>query len=220
MSVPISIAASSYDGHEFPVMLDSLRACGAQFVEPAFIPGYSDPFDEAVFTTASARQHRRWLDASGMGCHAFSSHYDLGRPDAVDLFTRRMAFAAALGARVVNTIAATRGNTGTFFDNIEKLAHAAEALDLIIALENPGNGEDNLINTAEDGLALIAELGLAAVRLNYDAGECGDASARARQCVGGRAGGAARLCLFPCQGCGERVRGVALRAAGPGTDRL
>ena len=170
MSVPVSISAAPYDGHAFPAVLDSMAACGVRFVEPAFITGYTEQVDEAMFSAGNARQCRRWLDASGLACHAFSSHMDLGRGDAVDVFTRRMAFAAALGARVINTNAAARGNTVAFFDNIGPLARAAEALDMIIGLENPGNGVDNLINTAADGLALIAELGLPAVRLNYDPG--------------------------------------------------
>ena len=170
MSVPISMSAVLYDGHPFPAMLDSLASCGAAFVEPAYIAGYTDPFDESEFTTAHAREHQRWLEASGIGCHAFSSHYDLGRPDAVDLFTRRMAFGAAMGARVVNTNAAKRADADAFFRNIEALSRAAEALDLTIALENPGDGSDNLFNTVDDGLSLVAELGLPAVRLNYDVG--------------------------------------------------
>jgi sugar phosphate isomerase/epimerase len=170
MSVPISISTAPYDGYEFPAVLDSMAACGVTFVEPAFDSGYTGTVDEATFNAWNAKQYRRWLDHSGLACHAFSTHMDLGQADAVDVFTRRMAFAAALGARVINTNAATRGNTDIFFDNIEKLAHAAEALDMVIGLENPGNGAPSLINTAEEGLELIAELGLSVVRMNYDPG--------------------------------------------------
>ncbi len=170
MSVPISISAAPYDGYPFPAVLDSMASCGVRFVEPAFIVGYTEPFDEATFSSENARQYRVWLDASGLACHAFSSHIDLGRVDAVDVFTRRMAFAATLGARVINTNAAVRGNKEQFYANIGPLARAAEALDMTIGLENPGNGEDNLFNNAEEGLALISQLGFPAVRMNYDPG--------------------------------------------------
>jgi sugar phosphate isomerase/epimerase len=43
-------------------------------------------------------------------------------------------------------------------------------LEMIIGLENPGNGEDNLFNLAEDGLRLLEQIGSPHVRLNYDAG--------------------------------------------------
>ena len=164
------MSAAPYDGYPFPQVLDSMARCGVRYVEPAFIVGYTEPFDEAAFSDAAAQQHRAWLDASGLGCHAFSSHIDLGRPDAVPVFTRRMEFAAALGAKVINTNAAERRRRAGFMANIGLLAERAASLGLVIGLENPGNGERNLMNDAAEGLALIQALGLASVRLNYDPG--------------------------------------------------
>lgn len=166
----VSISAAPYDGHEFPRALDSMARCGVRYVEPAFIVGYTEPFDEATFSTANARQHRAWLDASGLRCHAMSSHIDLGRADAMEVFPQRMDFAATLGARVINTNAAARANEARFMANIGGLAEHVASLGMLIGLENPGNGEDNLINDAADGLALIGRLGLPSVRLNYDSG--------------------------------------------------
>ncbi len=166
----VSISAAPYDGYEFPLVLDSMARCGVRFVEPAFIVGYTEPFDEETFAPANARRYRAWLDESGLGCHAFSSHIDLGRADAVDVFKGRMDFAAALGTVVINTNAAVRTSRARFLDNIGPLAEHAASLGLTIGLENPGNGEDNLMNDAAEGLALVDMLGLPAVRLNYDPG--------------------------------------------------
>ena len=166
----VSISAAPYDGYPFPAVLDSMARCGVRWVEPAFIVGYTEPFDESVFSDANARHTRSALAASGLGCYAFSSHIDLGRDDAVGVFTGRMEFAAALGAKVINTNAAVRSREGQFLANIERLAARAASLGLAIGLENPGNGEDNLMNDAAEGLALVERLGLPAVRLNYDPG--------------------------------------------------
>ncbi|QRX81710.1 sugar phosphate isomerase/epimerase [Glaciimonas sp. PAMC28666] len=166
----ISISAAPYDGYVFPKVLESLASCGARYVEPAFIVGYTEPFDETAFTPAQAQLYANWLTQSGIGCYAFSSHIDLGGPDAVKVFTGRMDFAAHLGARVINTNAAARSNSASFFKNIEVLARHAEQLDMIIGLENPGDGSDNLFNTAQDGITLLAQIGHPRVRLNYDAG--------------------------------------------------
>ena len=166
----VSISAAPYDGYEFPRALDSMARCGVRHVEPAFIVGYTEPFDEATFSPASARLHRASLDASGLRCHAMSSHIDLGRADASDVFAGRMEFAARLGAQVINTNAAARENEARFMANIGPLAERAASLGLAIGLENPGNGEDNLFNDAAEGLALVARLGLPSVRLNYDPG--------------------------------------------------
>lgn len=166
----ISISAAPYDGYPFPRVLESLAACGATHVEPAYIVGYTEAFDESAFTPAKALQNAAWLRESGLRCHAFSSHIDLGRADAVSVFTGRMDFAAQLGAKVINTNAAARSNEKRFFANIEPLARHAESLGMTIGLENPGDGSDNLFNTAEEGLRLLDSIGHPNVALNYDAG--------------------------------------------------
>lgn len=166
----VSISGAPYDGHPIPAMLASMAACGATHIEPAYIVGYTEPFDESAFTPAQAQQWQRWLLDSGMACHAFSSHIDLGRDDAVEVFRGRMDFARALGAEVINTNAAARKLKKRFFANIEVLARHAEAIGLKIGLENPGDGSDNLLNTASDGPALLADIGHPMVGLNYDAG--------------------------------------------------
>lgn len=166
----ISISGAPYDGYPAQAMLESLARVGATHVEPAFIVGYTEPFDESSFTPERAVEYARWLADSGIGCHAMSSHIDLGRPDALAVFTGRMQFAARIGAKVINTNAAARANEARFFEHIGPLARLAEELDLIIGLENPGDGSDNLLNVAADGPELLRRIGHPRVGLNYDAG--------------------------------------------------
>ena len=92
----VSISAAPYDGYTFPQVLDSLAKCAITSVEPAFIVGYTEPFDEDAFSPQNALQYASWLAASGIDCYAFSSHIDLGRPDAVEVFKGLMDFAARL----------------------------------------------------------------------------------------------------------------------------
>ena len=166
----VSISAATYDGYPFPRVLESLASCGATHVEPAFIVGYTEPFDESAFAPAQAAQYAAWLKEAGIGCRAFSSHIDLGLPEAVDVFRGRMDFARRIGARVINTNAGSRSSERRFHKNIASLAAHAEALDMRIGLENPGDGSDNLLNTASDAPALLARIGHPRVGLNYDAG--------------------------------------------------
>lgn len=166
----VSINGAPYDGHPVPHMLESLARIGATHLEPAFIVGYTEPFDESSFTDARAVEYARWLADAGIGCFAMSSHIDLGRPDALEVFTGRMHFAARIGAKVINTNAAARANEARFFQHIGALARLAEELDLVIGLENPGDGSDNLLNTAADAEALLTRIGHPRVGLNHDAG--------------------------------------------------
>lgn len=166
----LSIGSGAYSGHSYPVLLESLARCGVSHVEPAFIAGYTDPFDESVFSLHQAALMRRWLADSGVGCHAFSAHMSLGRPDSVDIFRRRMDFARTIGARIINTVVAAKTDETVFFKNIEVLSRHAEEIDFLIGLENPGDGNDNLFNTAQDGIDLIRRLGHPHIVMNYDPG--------------------------------------------------
>ena len=90
--------------------------------------------------------------------------------DADRIFRGRMDFARRLGARIINTNAAVRGNEAGFFRVIDGLARHAEALGMVIALENAGDGRPGLFDVAADGLALVERIGSASIRLNSDAG--------------------------------------------------
>lgn len=164
----ISVSAAPYDGHTTQSMLESLARCSVTHVEPAYIVGYTEPFDETAFTDAAAAAWRTSLSASGLSCFAVSAHIDLGTETAASVFARRMDFARAIGARVINTNASLRSREHRFLSTIEALARHGQDIGIQIGLENPGNGEDNVFNTAAEGHDLIMRLALPAVGLNFD----------------------------------------------------
>ena len=57
----VSINGAPFDGHPVPQMLESLARIGATHLEPAFIVGYTEPFDESSFTEARSIEYARWL---------------------------------------------------------------------------------------------------------------------------------------------------------------
>jgi sugar phosphate isomerase/epimerase len=166
----LSVSAALYDGYALDRMLESLARLGATHVEPAYVAGCTERFDELAFTEAKAAEYEAALHRHGIRCHAVSAHLDLGCSDAVDAFKRRMDFAHRLGARVVNTFTAKRRRAKQFYANVEPLAHHAEALDMWIGLENPGDGSDNLLNVAADAPQMLSRIGSPRVGLNYDVG--------------------------------------------------
>jgi sugar phosphate isomerase/epimerase len=165
----LSVSLAAYDGVPLELTLDSLASCGVRWVEPAFIVGYTEPFDQMAFTHTAATAWAGLLEARNLACHVMSAHIDLGLIEAVDLFRPRMDFARRLGARVINTNASLASREVQFRKNIEILARHGEDIGLSIGLENPGNGEDNLLNFGRDGEALLAALRLPSVGLNFDA---------------------------------------------------
>ena len=148
--------------------LDSVREAGCSVVELAYTAGYAT-FDEyQAFTDESASQIVQELEARGLVCRSIAAHIDLGMDNAVERFSRRLRFAQKIGASIVISNTSTVDKREEFLRNIVELSCIASELGLIIALENPGDGQDNLLESGTSGARLVDELGLANVLLNYD----------------------------------------------------
>jgi len=170
MNNPILISTVAFDGYDLGVAIEEIAAVGADGVEVAFIEGYTVPFTEETFTQAYADQIRQQLADNGIPCRSFSAHMDLTKPNAVEIFTRRMAFARMLGADAIVTNAAPMAKKDEFMSNIRELGQTAQSMGLVIGLENPGDGKANVIDTAEQAARVIDEIALDSVKLNYDFG--------------------------------------------------
>ena len=170
MNNPLIISTAAYDGYDLTVALSEIAETGVNLVEVAFIEGYTDPFTEDYFNDENATKISALLAEYGLACMSFSSHVDLSREGIVDIFKKRMAFASKLGAQYIISNAAPLPDKNQFMENIAVLGRAAEALGMIIGLENPGDGKANVIDSAEPAARTIDEIGLASVKINYDFG--------------------------------------------------
>lgn len=170
MHNPILISTAAFDGYDLATAISEIAAIGADAIELAFIEGYTDPFIEEDFNQTNADRIATWLEKHNLPCLSFSAHMDLSKDQAVNIFNKRMVFARMLGARYIVSNAAPRQNRNQFMTNILELGQAAAELGMTIALENPGDGKPNVIDTAEQGAKVIDEIGLDSVKLNYDAG--------------------------------------------------
>lgn len=164
----LSVNTLIYHGYDLPTALSEIAQLNFRYVELAFITGYSSDLNDEDFSEKNALKIRGMLADFGLSTVAFSGHMDLGSPHSVVAFKRRLEFAKAVGAKITNTNACKLSDRNLFFKNIEELATFAESLDIIIALENPGDGEDNIISSGKMGVAIIEEIGSDHVRLNYD----------------------------------------------------
>jgi sugar phosphate isomerase/epimerase len=166
----LSISTAAFDGYDLPTAFHEIAELGVNLVEIAFIQGYMEAFDENYFSDSNARTIQQALTGAGLSSLVFSAHMDLGDGDATTIFRKRMDFAKSVGADIIVTNAAVREKEQTFLRNISELARDAELMDLVIALENPGDGIPNVIDSAHDAADVIPRIGSDAVRLNYDFG--------------------------------------------------
>ena len=167
---PILISTAAYDGYDLTVSLAEIAKLGLHRVELAFIEGYTDPFTEDVFSEANAKRITSILREYALSCLSFSAHMDLSGDQAVDIFKRKMSFAKMLDAKYIISNAGPLERLDVFMKNMGKLAELADALDITIALENPGDGKKNIIDSGQEAPDVLREIGSTRVRLNYDFG--------------------------------------------------
>jgi sugar phosphate isomerase/epimerase len=162
----VSVSTMAFDGYSLEAALDELAALGVTYVEPASVDKIFQHLVEADFCEARAAWLRGQLAARSLRCVSLSAHMDLTQSDSVDRFGRRLEFARAIGASVVNTIAGPAGRLEGFRKNIPAIAGRARELGLVLALENHGD----LLDREQQILDFIRVVGHPAVRVNYDTG--------------------------------------------------
>ncbi|MBW2429827.1 MAG: sugar phosphate isomerase/epimerase [Deltaproteobacteria bacterium] len=170
MNNPILISTAAYDGYDLATAFKEIARAGVDLVEVAFIEGYTDPFTEEYFNDENAAKILALLAEHNLKCLSFSSHVDLSRDGIVEVFKNRMAFAKRLGAKFIVSNAAPLQNKSQFMQNIRELGQTAAGLKMVILLENPGDGQANVMDSGEPAANLIEEIGQENVKINYDFG--------------------------------------------------
>ena len=173
----LSVSTVVLDGQVFARGLELLAQAGATLVEPAFIEGYM-PFDETTFSERAGLALARTLRDAGLGVRAVSAHIDLGQPASAEKLRRRLHFAVAAGAGILITNATSTDGIDPFLATVAAIQPDLAALDMILALENPGHGHDALMPDGAQGAAFVAGLGDRRIRMNYDIGNAETYGAR------------------------------------------
>jgi sugar phosphate isomerase/epimerase len=170
MNNPVLISTAVFDGYNLSTAIREIAAVGADGVEIAFIEGYTEPFTEEDFNQEHADAILSQLRKYNIPCRSFSAHMDLTKEHGVEIFTKRMLFARMLGADTIISNAAPVDRKNEFLLNIIPLSQTAKSIGITIALENPGDGKANVIDTAQQAGPFFDAIALEAVGLNYDFG--------------------------------------------------
>lgn len=168
MNNPILVSTIAFDGYDLDTTLEAMAAAGVENVELAYSEAYTAPVTEENFSRAAALRVQDSLQASGLHCLCLAAHTDMSQADSVDKFRRRIDFAGNLGAEYVVSTAGPIGNRDQFLRNIRDLGTYAAEAGVTICLENMGDGRPNIIDSAGPAVELIKEIGLPAVKINYD----------------------------------------------------
>jgi len=170
MKPAISVNTLAYEGYDLTTALQELAKIGASHVELGFTRGFTEGLTEAHFTKESAKRINGLLYDLGLSSVALSAHIDLTTDDAVDEFKRRIEFGKRLGVRVINTKVGGVGGRIQFEKNIGLLADYAKSMNIVIGLENPAEGTDQIITCGKTGAEVVKTIDSDFVKLNYDFG--------------------------------------------------
>lgn len=168
MNNPIVVSTIAYDGYDLDTALKGFAHAGVQNVEIAYSEAYTAPVTENVFSPQEAERVCALLEANRLLCFCLAAHMDMSHPFSVEKFKRRIDFAVNLGARYIVSTTGPAANRETFMENIKVLGEYAGKSGLILCLENIGDGRPNIIDSAAPASALIREINLPNVRVNYD----------------------------------------------------
>lgn len=164
----LSCSTVAFDGYDVAVAIKEIGKIGFDGIELGFIEGYVGNFSDELFGDESARTVEAVLRSTGLSCSAVSGHIDLACDDAIERAALRLRFAAQVGSPRLITNAAVRSNGEAFFRNMESIIREAERSKVIVCLENPGNGIENVIDDGLSAVGVLKRIGHPLVRMNYD----------------------------------------------------
>lgn len=164
----LSISTIAYLGYEIEDVIRQVKKIGSHYIELSFIETYNSSYNSYYFNSNNALAIRNLLNQYGLECYTLSAHMDLGNNDSQQAFKKRMEFAKEVGASIIITNSSTKDRSKVFFENISNLSKFAEKKGLIIALENPGNGNNNLMESVSECIQLISKINSGSVKINFD----------------------------------------------------
>jgi sugar phosphate isomerase/epimerase len=170
MNAEISINTLAYEGYDLRTATTEISKMGASYIEFGFTRDWMSSLTEELFEEVNAKRMSTLLSDVGLSCIALAAHMDLTMESSIIEFKKRMNYAKRIGARIIHTKVGPVSRKKAFMENVETLARMAEQMDILIGLENPAEGENEIIDSGKAGALIIKEIGSSFVKLNYDFG--------------------------------------------------
>ncbi len=164
MQNPLAGHTNSYHTYGHDEALAGVAEAGFKHVELSAVPGWTEHVD----LDADPSELRRKLDHYGLTAVSLSGHSDLTTREGLEHGVKAVRWAAGFGIPIVNTAigghASKEESEKAFLDNVGELADAAEAADVVVALEIHGD----IMASGEKTLPLVEKIARDSIRINYD----------------------------------------------------
>ena len=164
MDNPLSGHTNTYHTHGLDEALAGIAEAGYRYVELSAVPGWTEHVD----LDADPSELRRKLEHYGLAAVSLSGHSDLTTREGLEHGVKAVRWAADFGIPIVNTAVgghqSADENEAAFLGNVGKLADAAEAAGVVVALEIHGD----IMASSDVTIPLLEKIGRDSIRVNYD----------------------------------------------------
>ncbi|MBN9348468.1 MAG: sugar phosphate isomerase/epimerase [Devosia sp.] len=163
----LSVSTVILDGYAPFDALATLADIGVRQVELAYIAGYTD-FDERSLRPAEAARLRRRAEQLGISLPTLSAHFDLSGTGSLQKLERRIEFAATLGVGVLISNVSQKQHLARVRRTLENAIPALERARVVLAVENPGHGDNEIVGTAKELVEFVLSFNSPLLRANLD----------------------------------------------------
>jgi sugar phosphate isomerase/epimerase len=169
LASPVGCSTNCYHGFDLDTALRGIAGAGFKYVELTAVKDYTEHVAPERMTRADRKNLLNKLKDYGLAPMSLSGHSNLASQEGIELFKKRLDFAAEIGVKVVNTgpgEVETEGGKEAFFTLIGEVSEHAAGAGVVVALETHGD----LMASGKAGAEVVEEIGSPWIRLNYDTG--------------------------------------------------
>ncbi|SLM17674.1 putative AP endonuclease family 2 [uncultured spirochete] len=163
---PLALGTNLFKGYSLEEALSYIASCGFEYVEIASIANMCEHVAPKDMSGEKAAEVKKLIEKVGLKTYAFAGHVDLTVESDLKDFLKKIEFAAAIGAKIINTNSGPLSRLAEFRENMKKIITQAERFNMKIGLESHGD----IIGTAKESVKYLKEFNHPLVRFNYDTG--------------------------------------------------
>lgn len=163
---PLALGTNIFKGYPLEEALTNIKSAGFEYAEIASIANMCEHVAPKDMNDALAEKIKQLLAQAGLKTYALAGHVDLTDESDLNDFLKKVEFAAAIGAKIVNTNSGPLERLHVFRSNIRKIIDKAEKYNIQIGLESHGD----IIGTAKESIKYLREINHPLIRFNYDTG--------------------------------------------------
>ena len=164
MANPLAGHTNTYHTYGFEEALRGIAAAGYRYVELSAVPGWTEHVD----LDTPPGEVRRLLDSHGLEAVSLSGHSDLTTREGLEHGLKAVRWAGEYGIPIVNTAVGGHQSAdeseAAFLGNAGRLADAAEAAGVVVALEIHGD----IMASSDVTIPLLEKVGRDSIKVNYD----------------------------------------------------